>query len=341
MAPVKVGFIGTGHIARFHLLMVQLSSVETEVVAVHDLDPDRATAFAESAGEATVVASSAEEVCEQAEAIFVCTWTAAHHDAVAIAVAHGRAVLCEKPLATDLAKAEALTAVVQEAGVINQVGLVLRRSPAFNKAKELLADPRAGRPMAVVLRDDQYIPTQGMYRSDWRGDVTKAGAGTLLEHSIHDLDILTWLLGPIDRVGALSREFHAIDGIEDAVTATLSFASGAIGSLVSVWHDVMERPSQRLVEVHCERLHVTIAGDWFGPVRWTFTGEPEGMLENDELIASFDPPLFDGGNPDGGFLAAVAEGRPASPDVSEALAAHRVVDALYRSAAADGAPVAP
>jgi predicted dehydrogenase len=72
-----------------------------------------------------------------------------------------------------------------------------------------------------------------------------------------------------------------------------------------------------------------------------FTGEPEEMLENDELIASFDPPLFDGGNPDGAFLAAVAEGRPASPDVAEALAAHRVVDALYRSAAADGAPVVP
>ena len=69
---------------------------------------------------------------------------------------------------------------------------------------------------------------------------------------------------------------------------------------VSVWHDVLERPSQRRVEVLCERLHVTVEGDWFGPVRWTFTGEPEQVLENDELIAALDPPLFDGGNPDGG-----------------------------------------
>jgi predicted dehydrogenase len=338
---VRVGFIGTGHIARFHLLMVQISSVEAEVVAVHDLDPERAKAFAESAGETTLVASSAAEVCEQADAVFVCTWTAAHHDAVVAAVSQGRAVLCEKPLATDLAHAEALTAAVRDAGVINQVGLVLRRSPAFNKVRELLADPRAGRPMAVVLRDDQYIPTQGMYRSTWRGDVTKAGAGTLLEHSIHDVDILTWLLGPIDRVSAWQRNVHGIEGIEDVVTANLSFAGGTIGSLVSVWHDVLERPSQRHVELLCERLHVTVAGDWFGPVHWVFTGEPEEMLENDELIASFDPPLFDGSNPDGAFLAAVAEGRPASPDVTEALAAHRVVDALYRSAAADGAPVVP
>jgi len=51
--------------------------------------------------------------------------------------------------------------------------------------------------------------------------------------------------------------------------------------------------------------------------------------------------LPEGGNPDGEFLAAVAERRPASPAVGEALRAHRVVDALYRSAAADGTPVAP
>jgi UDP-N-acetyl-2-amino-2-deoxyglucuronate dehydrogenase len=339
MTPVKVGFIGTGHIARFHLLMVQISSTPAEIVAVHDADADRAAAFAADAG--AEVVDSAQAVCERADAVFVCTWTAAHHDAVAAAVAQGRAVLCEKPLATDLDRAKALTDLVTEAGVINQVGLVLRRSPAFNLVRQLLADPRAGRPMATVFRDDQYIPVQGMYRSDWRGDVAKAGAGTLLEHSIHDVDILTWLLGPIDKVSAWSRSFHEIEGIEDTVTASLSFASGAVGSLVSVWHDVIERPSQRHVEVLCERLHVTIEGDWFGPVRWTFTGEPEQVLENDALLAAIDPPLFDGGNPDSAFLAAVTEDRPSSPDVEDALRAHRVVDALYRSAAADGTPMTP
>ena len=82
-------------------------------------------------------------------------------------------------------------------------------------------------------------------------------------------------------------------------------------------------------------------GDWFGPVRWTLTGGPEQVLEGTELLAALDPPLPDGGNPDGEFIAAVAAGRPASPDVGEALRAHRVVDALYRSAAADGAPAIP
>ena len=48
--------------------------------------------------------------------------------------------------------------------------------------------------MATVLRDDQYFPIQGFYGSTWRKDVTQAGGGTLIEHSIHDVDVLRWLL---------------------------------------------------------------------------------------------------------------------------------------------------
>ena len=81
--------------------------------------------------------------------------------------------------------------------------------------------------MSVVFRDDQYIPIQGQYGSTWRADPTQAGAGALLEHSIHDLDILEWLIGPIRAASAASSEFHAIAGIEDAVSATLRFENEA------------------------------------------------------------------------------------------------------------------
>ncbi len=166
--------------------------------------------------------------------------------------------------------------------MINQVGLVLRRSPAFNMVGELLADPRAGRPMAVVLRDDQYIPTQGMYGSTWRADRDEGRGGDApraLDPRRRHPRRGCWARSTGSAPG--SRSFHGIEGIEDVVTANLSFASGTVGSLISVWHDVLERPSLRRVEFLCERLHVTVEGDWFGPVRWTFTGEPEQMLEND------------------------------------------------------------
>ncbi len=336
-APLRIGVIGAGLIARFHTGMLRGASAPSTVALVHDPDRSRAETLAELTG--AEVSDSVEDLCDKVDAVFVCTWTSAHHDAVRAAVERGKPVFCEKPLAPDLAQAEALAAMVRESGVINQVGLVLRRSPAFTLARRLVQGEAAGRPMAVVFRDDQFLPVQGMYGSDWRADPARAGAGALLEHSIHDVDVLEWLLGPVRRVSGWTRNFHELEGIEDVASASFSFTSGAVGTLVSVWHDVLERPSLRHVEVLCERLHVVVEGDWFGPVRWTAAGEGEHVLEGEALLAALDPPLPDNGNPDGEFVQAVLDGRPAHPDVDEALRAHLVVDALYRSALADGAPV--
>ena len=67
-----------------------------------------------------------------------------------------------------------MAAAVAGSGVTNQVGLILRRSPAFVWARHLVEAPEAGRVMAVVFRDDQYLPVQGTYGSTWRGDRSKA-----------------------------------------------------------------------------------------------------------------------------------------------------------------------
>ena len=131
--------------------------------------------------------------------------------------------------------------------------------------------------MSIVFRDDQFIPIQGHYSSTWRGDVTKAGAGTLLEHSVHDIDMLEFLAGPIGSVAAQSASFHAIDGIEDVMAATIGFSSGAVGTLTSIWHDVLSRPSLRRVEVFCEHRWAMLEGDdWYGPVAWTDSDGAQG-----------------------------------------------------------------
>src|SRR5581483_2883895 len=113
----------------------------------------------------------------------------------------------------------------------------------FRAMAEAVRSGRYGAPLAAVFRDDQYFPIQGMYGSTWRADVTKAGGGTLIEHSIHDVDVLTALLGEPVTVAARTacRFRHA--GIEDVADLTIEYESGAIASLVSVWHQVTSRPS--------------------------------------------------------------------------------------------------
>jgi predicted dehydrogenase len=249
---VNVGFLGAGLIATYHAKMLHRSGTDHRIAVVHDPDHVRASAFAEASG-ARVAASEDELLESDLDAVYVCTWTSEHPRLVTAAANRGLAVFCEKPLAVDLSAAVAVTEHVERSGVVNQVGLVLRDSPALLFLRHLLADEDNGRIMSVVFRDDQYLPTQGMYASTWRGDVSRAGAGTLLEHSIHDLDLLEWLAGPIETVSALTRHFHDLDGIEDLSVATLGFANGAVGSLTSVWHDVLARPSLRRIEVFCER----------------------------------------------------------------------------------------
>jgi predicted dehydrogenase len=233
-----------------------------------------------------------------------------------------------------------MTDAVSQAGVVNQVGLVLRSSPAFLELKHQIEDPRSGRVQAAVLRDDQFLPVQGMYGSTWRADPGKAGAGTMLEHSIHDIDALEWLLGPAESVSARSSTFHGNPGIEDTVVVGMELAGGTQVSLTSVWHQLLERPSLRRLEVICEHAFLTLEHDVHGPVTWTRPGD-HGSLEGADLFTAVAE-RHDGRSPnqDAGFIQAVATGVPGEhPDFTTALRAHQVVDGIYRSAAEGGAAV--
>jgi predicted dehydrogenase len=334
---VRVGFLGAGLIATYHSKSLHVSGADVRWAGVYDPDPERAQDFARASG--STVCGTEEQVLDECDAVYVCTWTAEHPRLVAAAAERGLPVFCEKPLAINLEAVREMAEIVERAGVVNQVGLVLRHSPAFGLLKALAADPASGRAMSVVFRDDQFIPVQGSYRSTWRGDVTKAGAGTLLEHSIHDLDMLEHVLGPVAEVSARIAGFHGIPGIEDVATLALRFESGTIGTLTSIWHDVLERPSLRRVELFCEKTYAVLEGDWFGPVEWTTTGNAPARFEHADLIAEAGRRGAVLGNPDELFVNAVVKGEPAWPSFKDALRAHVLADAAYRSAASGGAPI--
>jgi predicted dehydrogenase len=346
---VRVGFCGAGLISTMHLAFLAVSSVEHAVVAVHDTDAARADSFARRTGARVL---GRDELLDSLDAVYVTTWTSEHPALVAAAAARGVAVFCEKPLATHAPAVEQMIDDVTGAGVVNHVGLILRALPAWIVVRRLLADPRAGRLMAVSFRDDQYIPNQGRYASTWRVDPNRSGRGALLEHSIHDVDILRWTCGEVAAVSAAAREFHGHPSIDDVTVARLEFETGGIAALTSVWHDILERPSLRYIEVFCERLHVALDGSSAGNMSWQFTGEDRQERTPDTLLAecagSPDVPTADtvtflGGplfNPATPFLQAVRDGGPSPLPLAEALPAHRVVDAVYASADDGGRVVA-
>jgi predicted dehydrogenase len=345
---IRIGFYGTGFISRTHSYFLKHTHVDRRIVAVHDPATERAQSFADRVG-ADVVGE--EELLDRVDAVFVTTWTSEHERLVAAAADRGLAVFCEKPLAVDGAVAQRMVDVVEAAGVVNQVGLVLRFMPQFLHARALLGDERAGKLLAVSFRDDQFIPIQSYYGSTWRVDPARCGRGTLLEHSIHDVDILQWLAGPVDAVSGVVREVHGYPLIDDVAMARLEFASGGVASLTSIWHDMIDRPSQRHIELFCENLYLTLDGTPDGPLTWQFTGGPVESLQGEALARACadagagrtdDIVLVPGGaifNPLTPFLTALRDGGASPLPFREALPAHRVVDAIYESADAGGAVV--
>lgn len=333
-SPV-IGFIGTGHIATFHSKMLKISGVNLVRGGCYDIDVARSEAFAKASG--STVMSSEQEVINSSDAVYICTWTSEHQRLADMCIAAGKPFFCEKPLSVDFTHALTMNAQASASGLTHQCGLILRRSPAYLWARELITDPKAGAVMSVVFRDDQFIPIQGHYKSTWRGDVEKAGAGTLLEHSIHDVDMLRFLIGEVESVSARATYKHGIEGIEDCVAASVQFANGAVGTLTTIWHDNLSRPSLRHVEVFCEHRTVIIAADdWFGPVTWSDTDGATGSLEGTELTERTAPLAMKDANPDGAFVRCVVDGESAFPAFDIALEAHRIVEAMYRSARNSG-----
>ncbi len=356
----RVGLVGCGHIGTVHAVALQQLAdaelVDARLTATFDDDPEKAAKVARRHGGEPC--ATLDGLLDSVDAVWICTWTAAHLAAVEAAAARGLPIFCEKPLAPDLAAAERVAAAL--ARVPHQVGLVLRWAPVFRNLVAAVASGEHGRVLAAVMRDDQYFPVQGLYGSTWRGDVAHAGGGTVIEHSIHDIDVVRWTLGDPVEVSARTASRFGYPGIEDTAAAMFTYADGSVAQLTSIWHQVLTRESSRRLEVFCEKAMLWTDDDYLGPLHvQTDAGERIIMSEPPVWSARFTLPevyakaLAQYAEPTKAFLDSLAAldplGDPGSsgadpslighPRADDALAAHRLVDLVYRSAAAGGAPM--
>ena len=350
---LRIGFVGSGIIAWAPGLglkaMIDGGVIDASIVVVHDQRERRARAFADAVGaDGAAVVAGPDELAARCDAVWVCTPTAAHRSAVDQALAADCAIFCEKPLDRDLARATELVDAVAASGVAGQCGLVLRSAPVFRALRDLVQQGTLGAPMAAVFRDDQYFPIRGSYASEWRADVAQAGGGCLIEHSIHDVDILRFCFGEVAEVAARTANHAGHEGVEDVATVSLSFASGLQAHLTSVWHDILSRGSTRRVELFCREGMVWLENEFRGPLHvQTSEGTEVRACPSPAWVDAL--PLADDevglavrayAEADRAFVDAVTGGWAPEPGLDVALEAHRLVDAAYRSAAGGGVPVA-
>jgi len=330
--------------------MIRLGLVDAAYVAVCDEDEARAQEFARII-QCPIATTDPQLIIDSPDidVVYITVPTAWHKELVLRAAARRKHIFCEKPLATNLNDVQEMVAAVEAAGVKAGVGLILRHSPILTVLKSLLEDATLGRLMAIIFRDDQFFPIQGHYGSDWRKDRRIVGSGTLLEHSIHDADILRWLGGEVRAVRGSTANFAGYEGVEDLATAHLEYESGAKGELVSIWHSVLGRPSTRRIEVFMEKGVFFLDHDFLGPIHMQTHAKIAEVISEEDVrreylrMKGLNNPAFEEALKysleDYFFLKAVSEGGDPFPDFRTALEAHRIVDAVYRSAMAGGAEI--
>jgi predicted dehydrogenase len=140
-------------------------------------------------------------------------------------------VLVEKPMAVQVAEADAMIAAAQQAGRLLAVNFQMRHRPAVRAARALIDAGRLGLPQRVELVAI-WTRTASYYRlGAWRGTWAGEGGGILMNQAPHNLDLLCHLMGAPSRVAAWTRtRLHAIE-TEDTAVALLEWPSGALGTL--------------------------------------------------------------------------------------------------------------
>ena len=256
---VRVGIIGAGLIAQTHSRMLRWVADSTEqsvrVVSIADVSHPAAERLAARWQGARALESAEEIIADPSiDAVWICTPTAMHRQVCIAAARAGKHIFCEKPLAMTAVEAAEMAAAIKASGVVSQVGLVLRFSPVYNVIKAMFEEPDVGQLLSVTMRDDQDFPTRGSHASAWRNDPSLTAGGTLIEHSVHDFDLLRWMFGPVTSLYCRTRVVNGAAGVEDFGATSMDFAGGFHGQLTSIWHKLIARASNRRLEVFCREL---------------------------------------------------------------------------------------
>ena len=229
---MKTALIGCGKVGHLHAAALS-QLAESQFTAVCDFDAARAAAFAAQYGVRPY--SDAALMFREAgiEAVVICTPHPLHAAPAILAAEHGVHILVEKPLAASLADCDRMLEAAAKHGV--QLGVVsqrrffepvLRMKAAVDAGK--IGQPILGTVAMFSWRDEAY------YRSDpWRGKWSTEGGGVLINQSPHHLDILQWIMGPIDHIeGQCANLSHPYIEVEDTAVASIRFSSGALASIV-------------------------------------------------------------------------------------------------------------
>ena len=224
MRPVRCAVVGVGMMGSVHVQVLD-ALPEADLVACCDLDTgvaDRLPSGVDFFDDLGLMLESREP-----EAVFVCTPQEQHLPVVARCLDAGIAVFCEKPIAHNLADADAIIGMTRQARGLLAVGHTMRFEPDYVALARSVRGGDIGDPVSVSAR--RNVPA-------FEGRLLAHRTTLPVEVGVHDIDLLRWLVGDIARVQAMPASTSSLGkGAVDAVVATLRFTGGAVGVVEFNW----------------------------------------------------------------------------------------------------------
>ena len=245
---------------------------EAELVACCDVIPERAEKLAADFGVPRVYTDHRALLAdEEIDAVCVCTPSGLHGPVTIDAAAAGKHVMCEKPVEITLPKIDAMVTACRKAGV--KLGVIFQRrtSPMWHRVKQTIKSGKLGK---MILGDAylKYYRSQEYYDSgDWRGTWELDGGGALMNQGVHMVDILHWIMGPVETIYAQADHLARNIEVEDTACAVIKWKSGAFGVLEGTT-SVTPGMHHRL-EFHGELGSILVDGE--NIAKWAVPGEEE------------------------------------------------------------------
>ena len=231
--PYRIALIGTGGIARLHAQSVHAQGDRAELVAVADVDKERAEAFAQEHEAGRAYDDAGKMLAEEKpDLVHVCTPPMTHCDLSVLAMEAGAWVLCEKPLVASLAELDRLQEAEAKTGCYVSSVFQWRFGSGALHFRELLHRGELGRLLVAVCHTLWYRDA-AYYDVPWRGGWHNELGGPTMGHGIHAMDLLLHLLGPFTEVRADAATLDRDIEVEDVSIAVARFESGAMASIIN------------------------------------------------------------------------------------------------------------
>ncbi len=327
---MKIGLLSFAHI-HAEAYAHHLSNMPgVEFLGIADDDTARGEEAARRYG-ARFFPSYAGLLAEHPQGVVVCSENARHRPLVELAAQAGAHVVCEKPLATTLADAQAMVAACEGAGVLLMTAFPMRFSAPLLEIKALIDRGGLGAIHACNTTNQGQLPRR--YRQ-WFVDKELAGGGSATDHVVHLADALRWLLGQevVEVYAHLNRIMHGDTvEVETGGLAMLTFADGTFATIDCSWSRPANWPTWGGLAMDIIGDKAVVNVDAFRQNLAAYSNRPEhpswlpwGSDADRAMILE--------------FVAAIREQRAPRVTGGDGLRAVEIVQAVYRSAAS-GRPI--